>query len=394
MKQLKLLLAIFLLSNWTLLWASDMYPGYGDFEVAWLSYTIMGPNEVWVKTQPRQLPPSITVPAQVTYDGVVYNVTTIAGAAFNSQYQIMNLYISEGITTIKNGSISNSRLYKINLPSTLKNIEGSNIHGCPYLQEINFPNGNDNYTVVDKKLLYTAGFDTLIVVAGGAVYNSSNPLVIDDRTHSIQSLAFRNCKKVSSVVLPPLLEKLEDCTFFGSYVDSIQVPQKVQSIEMFCFFYSDSLRYVSIPTSVKEIGEDIFTGCKNMKTVKVYWDNPNEVIVNAKAFKYMGNLSDVVLYVPAGTKSLYESAIGWRDFQNIVEDTTTFISEISDNQLIIRTSPGTIEISNTTLPVQVYSTTGQVVYTGVAAKEITIPVPQVGMYLVKMGDTTRKVIVK
>ena len=98
------------------------------------------------------------------------------------------------------------------------------------------------------------------------------------------------------------------------------------------------------------------------------------------------------LYVPVGSKEAYSNAASWSHFTNIVEDDlkTGVESTLADSDVNISIENGNIVVNGTdSAKVEVYSTNGQCVYNGTAT---TIPVSSKGLYIVKVGNKSFKVI--
>lgn len=80
---------------------------------------------------------------------------------------------------------------------------------------------------------------------------------------------------------------------------------------------------VTLPSSLIEIGGCAFGSCPNIQAIYSYIENPFEI--NPNTFIYLGvgagsyQFTSAELFVPKGTKSLYEGTLGWSRFSNIVE---------------------------------------------------------------------------
>ena len=82
-------------------------------------------------------------------------------------------------------------------------------------------------------------------------------------------------------------------------------------------FEKSDIRSVTIPKTVKSIDSYAFANCKNLEEIYSAITEVNDTRVSATAFE--GSVAQAVLYVPIGTKELYEAADGWKLFKNIVE---------------------------------------------------------------------------
>lgn len=80
-------------------------------------------------------------------------------------------------------------------------------------------------------------------------------------------------------------------------------------------FLNSSLTEIKLPSNLTKLGENAISG-NNLKNLYVYGLTPPEATV-----KSFGNTrTSCILHVPAGTKSKYASANGWKTFTNIVEE--------------------------------------------------------------------------
>ena len=104
------------------------------------------------------------------------------------------------------------------------------------------------------------------------------------------------------------------------------------------------------------------------------------------------------LYVPIGSGDLYRTAEGWQDFDQIVE-TENFPSDcaiIFATECKVSAYGGTITVNNPTgkvVDIIVYDTYGKII-TQEKAEEIFNLDVSPGIYLVRMGNKTEKVLVR
>ena len=89
----------------------------------------------------------------------------------------------------------------------------------------------------------------------------------------------------------------------------------VTSIDSYAFYGCNGLTSVTIPISVISIGNFAFYGCSSLTTIVSEIDNPFSVDNSI----FNGIDSNVLLIVPKGKKTIYQSTAGWNQFMNIVE---------------------------------------------------------------------------
>jgi len=63
------------------------------------------------------------------------------------------------------------------------------------------------------------------------------------------------------------LKKIDIEMFYGSNIESIVIPDSVESIRDFAFAYCRNLKSIGIPDSVENIGLYAFAYCRNLKSL-------------------------------------------------------------------------------------------------------------------------------
>lgn len=82
---------------------------------------------------------------------------------------------------------------------------------------------------------------------------------------------------------------------------------------------AEALTKLILPASVERIGNNVFSGCKNLSELYCYATTPPEVSENA----FYGVESALVIKVPASAVSLYQKANGWKNFSILPVDEET-----------------------------------------------------------------------
>ena len=86
------------------------------------------------------------------------------------------------------------------------------------------------------------------------------------------------------------------------------------------FYYCGKLTSVTIPNSVRSIGNGAFAGA-DIPTVISLIENPYTIAGKSSNFRTFSQntFNNATLYVPTGTIGKYKAIGGWKDFHYIIE---------------------------------------------------------------------------
>lgn len=143
------------------------------------------------------------------------------------------------------------------------------------------------------------------------------------------------------------------------------------------------LESITIPESVRIIGDNFMFGNYNLKTVTSLNNVPPVFNSEIGPFNSTQCFDNGTLYVPKGSKSAYESAQVWKNFTNIVEIDLSGINDVEISQS-----------DRDNEPCDIFSPSGVCVFHGKSWNEINGTLNS-GIYILRFHDgTTRKITIK
>ena len=161
------------------------------------------------------------------------------------------------------------KLTRIKLPKDLKKdgLRQGAFERCNALEAYEVAEGNTDFSAVGG-VLFSANKETLYFY----------PLAKPDETYTIPSTvkeiaakAFQGATKLTSLVIPTSVEKIQEQAFRQNYkLASVKFcePSKITNLSAYAFWQCPKLTEVTLPSSITEIGK-VFLQCENLETVNV-----------------------------------------------------------------------------------------------------------------------------
>ena len=280
-------------------------------------------------------------------------VTTISATAFHYCAKLSSVSIPTSVKKIGHQAFAISGLTNLTIPSGVTSIGTSAFNGCLNLPSINVSPDNSSFTSIDG-VLFSKDGTTLIQCPSG----KTGSYVVPSHTKTIGHWAFRQCHKLTSIVIPSSVTSIEmdglfegcNCLkvlfgycdtnlrwelnidtcvlsfigegeipnypwvvrngmdqssapwqYYWEYVKSVYINYGVTKIGYYSFAYCYNLVSVSIPNSVFEIGDHAFAYCYPLTNIKI----PDSVTAIYRSAFVNCSLTDIS--IPNGIRSLNEN---------------------------------------------------------------------------------------
>ncbi len=233
----------------------------------------------------------------------VANYTVPAGVKEMASYGIAgngnmtSIDLNEVIKVETSAIVNITKLKTIKLPKDIKKagLSQGAFEGCNALEAYEVAEGNTDFSAVDG-VLFSANKEILYFY----------PLAKPDETYTIPSTvkeiavkAFQGATKLTSLVIPTSVEKIQEQAFRQNYkLASVTFcePSKITNLSAYSFWQCPKLTEVTLPSSITEIGK-VFLQCENLETVNVPADAKLKTIKEdafatnkkLKNFNFQGN---------------------------------------------------------------------------------------------------------
>lgn len=238
----------------------------------------------------------VNVPASTMNpdNGISYAVVGIGDEAMDFGYPTTSVTFPSTLRYIGNRNHFGERVKSITLPASLTRLGIGCFSECDSLQTIKLEDGNRHF-VIENGALYTRSKDTLVAYPTG---KSVSGLAISSSTKAIAPYVFANAQ-VRSVTIPSSVKTIGDSAFYNCrQLTSVEMPNSVTEIGVSAFEGCYQLASMRIPAGLTEIKRRAFAMCA-MSSI----DIPNQVrIIGDEAFS--GNQGATSITIPASVDSI------------------------------------------------------------------------------------------
>ena len=204
----------------------------------------------------------------------IKSATSIGGGAFSYCSALCEISLSDSLESIGASAFSHATsLISITLPDSVEEMSHSVFAYCSSLESATLP---------------------------------SDLMEISDRT-------FLNCEALKTIALPDSTLTVGDSAFSGcSTLDNVKIPKKTTEILDFAFFNCASLKAFEIAeeSKLKTIGKSAFRGCYSIVDLSLM-NASSLTLIDDSAFQFCTNLTNIT--VPSSIKTLGDHAFSGCD---------------------------------------------------------------------------------
>lgn len=307
-----------------------------DFEVNGIYYNItsMENQTVEVTFGDNKYTGDIIIPSSVEFSNRAFTVSAFDDYAFGDCTEMTNLLIPNTVNRAGSDVFRGcSSLVSLSIPATMTFFGQGAFSYCSALTNLIIEDGETALSISYNSNVgnyassfYDCPLKSVYIgrnIGGGCgdyfakfhCQTSLTELIIGKAVIEIGD--FVGCSKLEHINIPGNVKIIlpyafKDCVKLTDVI----LNEGLTGIEYNAFDGCTSIQTLLIPSSVQQIGSEAFQNCREI--TKVYSKATTPARIYESTFPGIVYFN-AVLYVPTGTKSLYEASTGWKNFGSIVE---------------------------------------------------------------------------
>ena len=309
----------------------------------------------------------IDIPSSVEHEGVKYTVSGISNWAFENCSEITSISMPQSIVEIGESAFAGcSQLTSLSFPDSINYLEACVCYGCEKLCNLHLPSG--------IQVIGRSAFNGC---------KSLEEFVIPDSVKEIDGMVFKNCSGLKKIYWGKSVEKVGGDPFTGCrilkevYISDISkwcktnftselanplyqqgivgggtklflngelletlfVPNDINIVRKYTFYGYTWLKSIRFPETNMKVEDNAFSECRQLNSV---YFGESTIQLGNQVFNHCEDIQYVVskcrepymfwdwtfykpiygkctLFIPTGTKEIYASTSGWKNFTRVKE---------------------------------------------------------------------------
>ena len=303
-------------------------------------------------------------------------VTVVGPSAFNGCRSLTGLKLSKAMVSLGSYAFAGctSLEGEVNLPESMLTLRDGVFARCSSLQRVTLPTS-----------LQRIGAN-----AFSGCSSLEGDIVMGRMLTHIGASAFAGCSKLQTLSLPRALQQVGEGAFAdcSALTGRVSLPASVQDLGLGAFQGCSGIEEVVLPESLAQVKAATFAGCTGLKSVTVYAATPPAA--DATAFAGV-DTKEVKLCVPEEYKEAYAEAPVWKDFQLTALTAIDQAAATAQVKLAVEGSHLWVKHLPQASQVKLYNAQGQLVASVRAEGEVSLLLPQRGVYVVTVNGKNFKI---
>lgn len=337
------------------------------------------------------------------------------------------------------------KLTTVSIPDGVRKIDDAAFSGCGELTSVTMTNsvfeiGNNAFSGC-AKLTDIAISDSITIIGANAFkdcsklkYNQLDSVLYlgNSENKYVMLVSAKSKDEIERCAISETARIIYDNAFDGcKKLSEISIPNSVVSIGKSAFKGCDTLDNVVIPNTISAVDVSVFNGCKGLRNLTA--NISDEVAYNVTlasnnekwGFCYISKFeladSKVNVTIQAAAAAKVDSVAGrgmfahWSDSEDstamvrkftltddlnltaIFEKDPTGIEEQQASNILIYSYGNTVVVENANAAIRVYNSMGRLVAIGnniADGARNELPINESGVYIVQVGKTTQRIIIK
>lgn len=254
----------------------------------------------------------------------------------------------------------------------------------------------DENVVIPETLEYGGTTYTITAIGEEAFYSKYDDyddiltLTIPETVTTIGVKAFSNLKSLEVIRLPQELKEIAPDTFFGCIsLEEISFPEGLETVNEYACYNCTSLKSVSFGSKIKHIQYQAFDATC-LQSISINATTPPELDSNTLNTPNITRNGLIKVYIPAGTKALYEEA--WKTELEAIEfieseGIPSGVAMESAKTLQIHSNNGELIATAADSEIAIYSISGVKIATGKGSVRVSAPM---GVYIICSANNVTK----